>query len=316
MAQVYDLGYKKLFSNKKLFRQLIESFFQEIDWMQDIDYEQVELLDKLFISEEYKKRESDIIYKVHFKSEAGYRDDAYIVILLENQSKSHPFMALRVAHYITSFYMKLIEADSKLTLLPPVFPIVLYNGAQNWTAAESIEELIEHHDLLGDYGFQFKYFKLAENEIPVELLKELGNSVAALFLGEIHGFESLAGAFSKLLKTEDMQVISLLLNYFEQLFRHNKMDQVDWNELDRMRNREEVNMFLETIKAQEKQAFQQGKQEGLQQGKQEGKQEAWQQSKLEIAKAMLFKDLEINLIAELTELSIDKIEQLKKDLTH
>ncbi|MEK7989734.1 MAG: hypothetical protein VSS52_001910 [Thiotrichaceae bacterium] len=64
MARIYDLGYKKLFSNKILFRQLIESFFQDIEWAKDIDYERTELLDKSFVSEQYKKRESDIVYKV------------------------------------------------------------------------------------------------------------------------------------------------------------------------------------------------------------------------------------------------------------
>jgi len=46
--------------------------------MKEIAYEQTELLDKLFISDQYKKRESDVIYKVRFKFEADYKDNAYI----------------------------------------------------------------------------------------------------------------------------------------------------------------------------------------------------------------------------------------------
>ena len=58
MPQLYDLGYKKLFSNKIFFWQLIESF-APFDWIKEIDFENCELLDKSFISKQYKKRESD-----------------------------------------------------------------------------------------------------------------------------------------------------------------------------------------------------------------------------------------------------------------
>ncbi len=44
----------------------MESFIP-IDLVRNIDFENCELLDKSFISEQYKKRESDVVYKVKFK---------------------------------------------------------------------------------------------------------------------------------------------------------------------------------------------------------------------------------------------------------
>ena len=55
MHQIYDRGYKKLFSNKVLFRQLLESFVP-LDWVQELDFEHYELLDKTFLSKEYQGR--------------------------------------------------------------------------------------------------------------------------------------------------------------------------------------------------------------------------------------------------------------------
>ncbi len=56
---IHDSGYKKLFSNRTIFRQLIETFVQEA-WVKDIDFTQSETLDKSFISDHYKETESDL----------------------------------------------------------------------------------------------------------------------------------------------------------------------------------------------------------------------------------------------------------------
>ncbi len=57
---LHDKGYKRLFSNKLIFQQLITTFVTE-DWVKDCDFEQCQKIDKSFISEHYKETESDII---------------------------------------------------------------------------------------------------------------------------------------------------------------------------------------------------------------------------------------------------------------
>jgi predicted transposase/invertase (TIGR01784 family) len=121
MPQIYDRGYKKLFSNKIFFRQLLESFVP-FEWVKELDYNHCELLDKTFISKEYEKRESDVIYKIRLQGR-----QAYIIILIEFQSSPDKFMALRILHYIANFYIKLKESEEKFDKLPPAFPIVIYN---------------------------------------------------------------------------------------------------------------------------------------------------------------------------------------------
>lgn len=98
MTTIHDSGYKKLFSNKVIFRQLIETFVNE-DWVKDLDFESCEPVDKSFISDHYKETGSDIIYKLKLKEK-----EVYIFILIEFQSKVERFMALRVLNYITNFY--------------------------------------------------------------------------------------------------------------------------------------------------------------------------------------------------------------------
>lgn len=89
MHTIHDSGYKKLFSNKTIFRQLLETFVSEA-WVEEIDFEDCETIDKSFVSDHYKETESDLIYKVKLRGRV-----AYLIILLEFQSTVDRFMVLR-----------------------------------------------------------------------------------------------------------------------------------------------------------------------------------------------------------------------------
>jgi hypothetical protein len=54
-------------------------------------------------------------------------------------------MAVRIMVYVGLLYQYLIETlELKSTdKLPPVLPLVIYNGSQRWKAAQDISELIE-----------------------------------------------------------------------------------------------------------------------------------------------------------------------------
>jgi len=178
--KVHDSGYKKLFSNKTIFRQLMESFVRE-GWVQEIDFTTSETLDKSFVSSHYKETESDLIYKVKFMGK-----DLYVYILMEFQSTVDHFMALRFINYMTNFYMDYVNNNKGIEKLPPIFPILLYNGEEEWTAPVTLSELIEGSELLGEFETRFKYFKIVENEFGIEELLKIGNIVSILFLTEAH----------------------------------------------------------------------------------------------------------------------------------
>ena len=146
---IHDSGYKKLFSNRTIFRQLLETFVNQ-EWVHSLDFDNCEPLDKSFISEHYKETESDLIYKIQF-----HNREVYIYILIEFQSTVDPFMALRVLNYITNFYMDFLVNNSGVN---KVFPIVLYNGNALWTAPVNLSALIQERVL------DFQYFLIAENQ--------------------------------------------------------------------------------------------------------------------------------------------------------
>ena len=65
---------------------------------------------------------------------------ALSLVLLEFQSVVDRSMALRILAYTALLYQDLMRAGAGS--LPPVFPVVLYNGRHPWTAAKDVSDLL------------------------------------------------------------------------------------------------------------------------------------------------------------------------------
>ena len=313
---IHDSGYKKLFSNRTIFRQLLETFVNQ-EWVHSLNFDKCEPLDKSFISEHYKETESDLIYKVQFHDR-----EVYIYILIEFQSTVDSFMVLRVLNYITNFYMDFLVNNRGANKLPVVFPIVLYNGNAPWTAPVNLSALIEQTPPLGAFALDFQYFLIAENQYTQEALLKIRNIVSTLFLAESHyDLDMLEVELLNLFSSEsDRQAVSLFLNWFKQLAVHGRIEPADYQDLEYIyRNEEEVKTMLVTaLERERQQIFQNGLREGEQKGRIEGEQkgriEGEQKGRIEAAKAMLAKGMEMTLISEITNLPEAQLLQLKEEL--
>lgn len=296
MPTIHDSGYKKLFSNKVIFRQLLETFVTE-DWVQELDFDNCETVDKSFISEHYKETESDIIYKVRLRD-----NDLYIFVLIEFQSRVERFMALRMLNYITDFYMDYVASNPGVKTLPAIFPILLYNGDAQWTAPTTIAELIADGNRLGRFALNFEYFKIAENEYSKDELLRIKNIVSTLFLAEsYYDIKVLQDELLTLFDREtDRESVSLFLNWFKQLSEHGRIEPVDYKSLEQIYiTREEVrSMLISALEKERKAIFKKGKIEG----------------KIEIARRMLADGLEVSFITKITGLSEGEILKLKNEI--
>lgn len=289
----HDSGYKKLFSNPELVRQLLTGFVKE-SWINNIDYSTLERIDKSFVSDEFVKRESDLIYKAKFSG-----NDIYIFILIEFQSTVDRFMALRMLRYITELYEDLVK-NQKFKTLPAVFPVMLYNGEKRWTAPEDISILIQN-SISEKYIPGFSYYKIAENEFSKEFLKSLNNSVGALFYTENcsekelqHEIDTIVDLF----RTEKPEEIALFVNWFKYMFQDRK------ELVEEVQEMEEVKSMLRTsIKKYGKQLLQEGKLEGIQEG--------IQKEKRDTAKKLLKENMTVKKISGITGLSVEEVEKLK-----
>ena len=174
----HDHSYKLLFSHQQMVADLLRGFVHE-PWVSQVDLATLEHVPGSYVSLDLREREDDIIWRLHCGDEW-----LYIYILLEFQSTVEEFMAVRIMTYEGLLYEDLIRNGVVASgqLLPPVFPIVLYNGERRWTAARDIGDLIHPApEGLGAYRPQLRYLLLAENEYRGAQAAPLGNLVAQLF---------------------------------------------------------------------------------------------------------------------------------------
>jgi len=111
---------------------------------------------KSFITDRFKEKESNLIYKIKYRDE-----NLYIFLLIKLQSTVDKFMSLRILRYICGLYEFLVK--QKVKLLPPVFPVFLYNGDPKWTAPVNIKDLIAH-TIPGQFIPDFRYYPIHENK--------------------------------------------------------------------------------------------------------------------------------------------------------
>ena len=283
----HDSGYKLLFSNHEMVRQLLTSFVNE-DWIKEIEYATLERIDKSFVSDRFEERESDIIYRVKFNNR-----DVYIFILLEFQSTVDRFMALRMLRYILELYEYLVR-NHKLKKLPAVFPVMLYNGEKRWTAPKDLDNLIED-SIPGQYIPHFRYYKIAENEFDREFLMKLNNAVAALFYSENCQGKELQHKISiivELIRGEKPEEFKMFTNWLTYRWPGNA------KLVDEIKSIDEVKTMLSTsLKKYSKELIREGIEKG----------------KTDTAKAMLTRKMPLKEISEITGLPLSQIEKLQKE---
>jgi len=158
---------------------LLRGFVRE-DWVEGLDFSTLERVSGSFVTPELRSRESDLVWRVRW----GRDRWLYVYLLIEFQSTSDPFMALRMMVYVGLLYQNLIQHRQVTASgrLPPVFPLVLYNGAASWGAVREMSELIE--DVPGGlerYWPRLRYCLLDEARIADFELESLRNLAAALF---------------------------------------------------------------------------------------------------------------------------------------
>ncbi|TVR57891.1 MAG: hypothetical protein EA426_11245, partial [Spirochaetaceae bacterium] len=153
----HDSAYKYLFSSRHVFHQFLTRFVDE-EFVRGLAVDDVEMVDKSFVSDELLDRESDIIYKVNLPGR-----EFYVYVLLEFQSTPDKTIPVRMLLYILQLYDQLFRSSTK-GLLPAVFPVLLYNGSRPWTVPHNISELIAS-EIPGKYIPSFEYYPIIERDI-------------------------------------------------------------------------------------------------------------------------------------------------------
>lgn len=319
---MHDAPYKKLFSHPPMIQDLLTGFVEQ-DWTHALDFASLERCNGSYVTDDLRERHGDMVWRARLGGEF-----VYLYLLLEFQSSVDPFMAVRILTYVGLLHQDLIrsQAVSGQSGLPPVFPLVLYNGDRSWSAATSVRELVQPlPEALLAYQPQQCYWLIDEGRYEAEMLNRKPNRVAALIQIEnsqqpaeleraldclvawLRGPEqaSLRQAFTEWLTQRILptrfpgQSFDQLHDLMEvQAMVHRRVPEWtrEWEENGRQKGLQE--------------GIQQGMQEGIQKGIQEGIQEGMQKAVHEVARQLLANGVSRTVIAVCTGLSEDDLDKM------
>jgi hypothetical protein len=261
----HDHSYKLLFSHPEMVADLLRGFVRE-DWVEQLDFATLEKQPNSYVSDDLRERADDVVWRLRFA-------DAwlYVYLLIEFQSSVDPFMAVRVMTYLGLLYQDLIRsgqqgADGRL---PPVLPLVLYNGKPRWSAALNVADLIQPAPgSLSRYTPRLEYLLLDEGRYAESELQPLRNLAAALFRLENsrtpHTMDAVLAALTEWLAAPSQASLRRAFVVWIRQGLQSKLPGIEFPQLNELY--EVRSMLADRVE----EWFETWKQEGLEEGRQEG----------------------------------------------
>ncbi|NHZ96551.1 Rpn family recombination-promoting nuclease/putative transposase [Massilia sp. CCM 8734] len=182
MPTYHDLGYRSLFTHPELVRELVTNFtpFKLFD---NIALSCFEPADPVYVSEGLAARQNDIVWRVKIGEQF-----LYVYILLEFQSGVDRWMALRMQNYVGLLCQSLVKrhALAPSLHLPPVLPLVFYNGVPHWSASTDLAALfMDAPAELAPFQPSQRYFLIDQQRLDAETLESNSTLLALLFRMEL-----------------------------------------------------------------------------------------------------------------------------------
>ena len=202
MDPTSDPIYKRIYAFVEMVADLLRSIVPAAT-LEALDLRSLEKVPASYVGDDFRQRRGDTVWRVRAEGTGG--GWAYVLVLLEFQSKNDVTMALRVNEYTVMLCRELLRAKvAKRGQLPLVLPVVLYNGEYRWTAADNVRDLlVPAGSMLDAFQPSQRYLLLDLRHAKADYAGELTTGVARLEqirtpddLKEVAGFlaAALAGA--------------------------------------------------------------------------------------------------------------------------
>ena len=308
----HDKGYKRIFSRNRNFLYFLNKYIQSDEfasWVKNIDEDDLVWINTTLIDDKFKKRDSDVIYKMKFKGR-----EIIFYILLELQSGvdfSIPFRLLTYMTLILNYVFENTpkdERESKDYRLPAVIPITLYNGYDNWTAVRTFKEYLQDYTQFEKYIIDFEYYLIDINRITNAAESSVKQILDIIFM------------LDKKKSKDDMEkALNTASEHFRHMSDEDREDLIDWLRhvwLSNIADNKKKDELLKNFEKGEVSGmtsglslwFEDGRNEGKREGKEEAEQRAYKE-KIELAKKLRKRGIPIAYILEDTGLTIEEIEE-------
>ena len=175
-----DSFYHRLFSHPEIVVELLQEFLDP-ELLKELDLSGLRRVNTKFTAPKGQRRRGDMVWEIPIHGGGSL----FLLLILEFQSTIDEWMSLRFDVYTGLLYQQLVD-ERKLKAkdgLPPVLPILLYNGEPNWNATTSLRKLIRLRtgSPLWKYQPEMRYYVVDEGLFPNEELKNRKSLLALLF---------------------------------------------------------------------------------------------------------------------------------------
>jgi predicted transposase/invertase (TIGR01784 family) len=297
-----DTIFKHIFEDKEIFLMFIKDFIDR-EWVREISVSDLTLMPSKYIGLRSGNLESDIVYKLKLKEK-----DAYIFIHLEHQGKVNHLMSFRFLEYMTRIWKRYIfenkkSSNGKEFKLPPIVPVLFYDGIEKWSADKEFSKKIENNELFKKYIPKYEYEIINLNNISFEKLEELNDVISFLMMidkmREPKDFEKIIRLkeeywekIKEILKNEN--ILEIVAECIESMLERINVPDEEINEMIEMLEKGKVNnMFTFAVNYDVQKVRREAQKEGLMSGIKEGIKEGIEKGKIEGIKEGIVDLLEI-----------------------
>ncbi|MDR1423765.1 MAG: Rpn family recombination-promoting nuclease/putative transposase [Azoarcus sp.] len=318
----HDTSYKALFSCPELVRDLLRGYVPG-KWLEQADYDSLTRINASYVSRSNKQRHDDMVWRIDI---GGHW--LWVYLVLEFQSEPDPWMAVRIMQYTSLLAEQLVREGVQEGLsegrLPPILPIVLYNGKPEWRAPLDVADCFgPPPDGLEAYRPALRYLLLDERRLQQHPQKEMRNFADAVFRMEasqrLQDAIAVIAALKDVLRTPELQTVRRAFSQWIKALLQRRATDSMIEEIDTIKDVfEELEMLTEhretwfddalekgILQGQEK-GFLQGQEKGREKGREEGREAAL----IAVARNMLKRGVSVEEIVQVTGLQAKAVQSL------
>ena len=294
-----DNAFRRLLADKELFLRFLKRYLRsympeailEMINRDELGPEDFILENDSLIPPNLREKRSDVIYRISYGTKT-----AYIYVLIEHQSRVDFLMPFRLLTYMVHLWDRVVakagdESRRKTFLLPPILPVVFYEGEAPWTAARNFTDKVQSSDELRGLipDFQYRLISLRDED-PHKFLTGRDALGGLLYVAQPLKKETIfetaerLRAFLETLPEEEKILLGRHLGGYLQILakQENLSEEIALDESFEGKGAEAVLTYLtKEVRRIRKEGREEGRKEGRTEGWTAGRTKGWMEGRTE-----------------------------------
>ena len=310
MLKIHDSFWRLSLERPEIAREFLRNYLPK-DVKKTFDIKTMKICKDSFIESDLHARQVDILFE--------NEKNQYIILLLEHQSSNDDFMPYRLLKYNVSIWDRFLKnSSSKNTSqnkkkLPLIFNMIFYNAPNAFNSPRTMLDLMEDRDLAKKYLFKYELVNTKSISV-MDMQLQRKASLMQYLMKNIYA-KDLYLVWQKAKRFFNLNSFNLDYLTSAVCYTVNKIKRKDRDKLfkliEKSTSKEKGEKIMRSIAEAWKE---EGFEEGIEKGVEKGKAVGIQEEKLIIAKSMLLEGDSNERVAKITGLTIEEIENLRKNL--